>query len=434
MKKEKSFPTIIGLVFLILTVFFGVKLSQQTTTTSSQASGDCSPINPQITNITYNSASISFTTTSSCLATVNINNQIVADLKEKMTVHYFEIANLEASKVYQFSVISGGDNYSTDEYTFKTAKKPDSSIPNSNLAWGKVLKPDGSAANESIIYLTIPGSSPLSALVTSSGNWNIPLSTSFNESLSSWFTPSANTEENIFVISPGYDQTQVVNNTSLNNPVPDITLGKNIFEAPTVTSTNSDSNTNQNLIDGNYDLTSSTNLDISNPKTGEELSTKRPDFFGTAKPGSNLKIEVHSSTAINGSASVDSDGSWNWSPNQDLAPGEHTITVTDDNNNVVTRKFIVLAAESSTSFSASSSASVLTPTSTPTKALTPTITPTPTIKKITPTIAPTSIPIVNPSTSSGIPKTGNSTPTLVLFCLSLASLLFAFFYYKKANN
>ena len=115
MKKERSFPTIIGLIFLTLTIFFGVKLSQKTATTSSQASGDCNPINPQITNITYNSATISFTTSSSCQATINLDNQIINDSKDKTTVHYFESNNLAESKVYQFSIISGGDNFSTDE-------------------------------------------------------------------------------------------------------------------------------------------------------------------------------------------------------------------------------------------------------------------------------------------------------------------------------
>jgi len=244
--------------------------------------------------------------------------------------------------------------------------------------------------------------------------------------LNDWFSPPTNTEENLFVISPGYDQTQIVNNTSQNNPVPDIILGQNIFTAPIVAP---ETATDNNLINGNYDLTNQTNLDISNPKTGEELSTKRPDFFGTAKPGSNLKIEVHSPIAINGTASVNNDGSWNWSPTQDLAPGEHTITVTDDNNNVITRKFTVLAAESNTAFSASSSANVATPTSTPTPSKS--ITPTPTISPTSPPTA-TPIPVVKPSTSSGVPRSGDNLPTIMLLSFAFVSLTFAVLYYKKS--
>lgn len=427
MKKETGFPTIIGLVLLVFTVFFGVKLSQKTTTTSSQASGDCHPINPQITNITYNSATISFTTSSECAATLNISDRIVNDVKNKSTIHYFEINDLETLKVYQFTIISGGNNYSSDEYTFKTAKKPEKAIPGSNLAWGRILKPDKTTASEVIVYLNIPNSSPLSALVTSSGNWNIPLSTSFNESLTDWFTPISNTEENIFIIAPGFNQTQVINNTSSNNPVPDITLGENVFEAPAITPT--EESNSQNLIKGNYDLSSDSSLDIANPKNNENLSTKRPDFFGTGSPGSNLKIKVESPVVITDEVEVENDGSWNWSPNQDLTPGEHTITVTDDNNNIITRKFIVLAAESNTSFSASPSANNITPTATPTPTKTPTPTPT-----ISPAFTPTSIPVVKPSTSSGVPKTGNTFPTFVLLTLSFLSLIFTLIYYQKADN
>lgn len=426
MKREKGFPTIIGLVLLLVTTLIGVNLSQKTVTTSSKAGGDCQPVNPQITNITHTSATVSFTTSAECLVTLNVDSKIINDSKDKKTVHYFEINNLENSKVYQFTIISDGNNYSSDEYTFKTAKKPEKEIPNSNLAWGKVFKPDKSAASESIVYLNIPGSSPLSALVTSSGNWNVPLSTSFNDSLNDWFSPPSNLEENLFVISPGYDQTQIVNNTSQNNPVPDIILGQNIFTAPVIAP---ETATENNLINGNYDLTSDHTLDISNPKTDEKLSTKRPDFFGTAKPGSNLKIEVHSPIAINGSTNVDDDGSWNWSPPQDLTPGEHTITVTDENNNIISRKFVVLAAESGTSFSASSSSSIVTPTATPTKTVS--ITPTPTTK---PTSAPTAtpIPVVKPSTSSGVPRSGGDLPTIMLLSLAFVSLVFATVYYKKA--
>lgn len=422
MKKETSFPTFIGLILLLITILAGARFTQHSVNTSTKANDNCQPLNPQVTNVTYNSASVSFTTSSNCDTTLNLNDLIINDSRNKGTVHYFEITSLENSKVYQFTIISDGNKFTSDNYNFKTAKKPDKDIPSSNLAWGRVLKPDKSVANEAIVYLNISGASPLSALVTSSGNWNVPLSTSFNESLADWFIPPNNFEENLVVIAPGYDQTQIVGNTSHNNPVPDIILGQNIFDLPqTISDPENDS-----LLDNNYDLTSPSPLDISNPKTNEKLSTKRPDFFGTGSPKSTLKIKVESPTVITGEAEVESDGSWNWSPNQDLTPGEHTITITDENNNAITRKFIVLAAESNTSFSASSSANTVTPTPVSTQVPTPT----PTIK---PTLAPTStpIPVVHPNTSSGVPRSGNNLFTIILFSSALISLSFALIYYKK---
>ena len=189
MKKEKRIPTILGLILILSTVFIGSRLVGRTTTSFTQASGECDPINPQITNLTHQTATVSFTTTGSCLVNVNIDNKTLPDTKDKGTIHYIEIVGLEESKAYLFSVISGGKEFKSDSYNFKTAQKPNKDIPTSNLAWGRVLNPDQSPAGNAIVYLNIPGASALSAAVTSSGNWNIALATSFNESLTDWFTP-----------------------------------------------------------------------------------------------------------------------------------------------------------------------------------------------------------------------------------------------------
>lgn len=412
MKPEKRIPTILGLVLLLATIYSGSFLVKRQASTYTQASGDCEPINPQVSNITYNSATVSFTTSSSCLATVSLSNRTFTDSKDKGTVHYFDLVALEESKAYIFTIISGGKNFSSDSYNFKTAKKPTKDIPTSNLAWGKVLNPDGKVASNAIIYFSITGASPLSALVNSSGNWNIALSTSFNESLNDWFTPPSNIEENITVIAPSFNQTQIVSNTSHNNPVPDITIGKNDFSTTiAVTPTTQETSSESLMKTTNSDLVSSSSLSISNPKNNENVSSKRPDFFGTAKAKSKLTIKVESPVVINGETETKSDGSWHWSPSQDLTPGEHTITITDDTKQTISRKFIVLAAESQTSFTASPSA--ITPTTIP-------------------TLIPTQIPVVKPSTSSGVPRTGTSLPTLLLISLSLISVTFAFVYYKKS--
>ncbi len=266
-----------------------------------------------------------------------MSGRTIENTKGKGKIHYFEINSLEESKVYTFSIISDGKNYSSDNYNFKTAQKPTSQIPDSNLAWGRIYKSDQTLADNAIVYFSVPGASPLSALVTSSGDWNIALATSFNESLTNYFSSPTNTEESIVVVDDNQTQTQVVGNTDHNNPVPDIILGQNNFSAPSPVIELPQAN----LLDKNYDLSEDTSLTISNPQNDEIVSTKRPDFFGTAQPGGNLKIEVHSSTVINDDVAVDDDGSWNWSPSQDLAPGEHTITVTDEDDNVVTKKFIV---------------------------------------------------------------------------------------------
>jgi hypothetical protein len=429
MKPEKHIPTILGLLLLLGAVVGGVVLTGQNINPVSKASGSCDPVNPQITNTTYNSANISFTTSSDCLTSLNLDNQTFVDVKQKSKVHYFEVTSLKENNQYHFTIISDGKNFSSDSFSFQTAKRPSADIPSSNLAWGRVLTPDKKPASDAIVYLNIPGSSPLSALVTSSGNWNISLSTSFNESLTDWFTPPTNIEESIVVLSSGYNQTQITSNTAHNNPVPDITLGQNNFSSPIDTIPTGSAS----LLNTTTDLSTNKSLTISNPTDNESLSSKKPDFFGTASPNTSLSIKVESSAAMTGQIQADSSGNWNWSPPQDLAPGQHTITITTPDNQTLTRNFVVLAAEQQPAFSASSSATI-TPTSIPTT--TPTITIAPTTA---PTSKPTSTPIptkVKSSTSSGtasaMPKTGVTLPTFSLIILAICFISFAYVYNKKS--
>ena len=288
-----------------------------------------------------------------------------------------------------------------------------------------------------MVFVNIPGASPLSALVTSSGNWNISLTNSFNESKTNRFTPTANTSEEIIVIDQEKGRTQISANTSQNNPTPDIILGQNQFSSLPITF---DAETNSGYLPSITPVPNSKELDILNPKDEESISSKKPDFFGTGPINSKIQIKVESPIVYNDEISTNSDGSWNWSPPADLTPGEHTITVTVNENGIdkiISRRFTVLAADNPLSYSASPSAT----TPTPTLNLSPTLTPTPTsVAKTTtsptPTIIPTITPVTTirtskPSTSSGIPTSGNLIPTFVLLLLSSSFIAFSFVSFRK---
>ena len=415
MKQPKRIPTIFGLLLLLLAVFGGVILTSQKSSFGSKAGGSCEPINSQVTNITYKSASISFTTNIECQASININNQLVKN-DSSAKIHYFEINSLKENSDYIFSIISGGKTYSSSSYQISTAQKPSVEATSSNLAWGKVFNSNGSPAEKVIIYLNIPGASPLSALTTTSGNWNIPLSTSFNENKTNWFTPPVNIEENLYVVAQDQSVTQIVNNTSSNNPVSDITIGKNNFNSPQIETTNVGS-----LPETGQPIDNDKKLNISNPSQNETLSTKKPQFFGSAPSNSEITIEVHSPELIAGQTVSDEDGTWEWSVPKDLTPGEHSITVTAKNKTTglietITRKFIVLAAEGETSFTASSSAI------TPSPTIAPTNTPTPTTAIVR---------VENPDTSSGVPTTGAVFPTLLVIISAIVCFSVAFIFYTK---
>lgn len=435
MFKEKKIPTILGLIILIGGVFVGVFITNKNTNFVSKASGDCNPKNPQVTNLTNNSVAISFVTESTCLSSLSINNQIINNSAvlsndQKSKIHYFDVTNLENATDYEYSFINDGKSYTQSSYKLKTAQTPNGSIPSSNLAWGRVFTPELKAASKVMVFLNIPGASPLSALVTTSGNWNISLANSFNESKTDIFTPPSNTSEEIIVIDQEKQTTQISANTSQNSPTPDIILGQNQFSSLPVTF---DPETNTGSLSSVTPVSnSSKELDILNPKDNESLSTQKPDFFGTGPINSTIKIKVESPETYNGEITTNSDGSWNWSPPADLSPGEHTITATVIENGIekiISRKFTVLAADNNLAFSASSSATTPTPTLTLTPTLKVTITQTPTPTKIASATAVPTIRTSKPSTSSGVPTTGNIFPTI--FLLSIASFFIAFSLLKR---
>lgn len=436
MNKEKRIPTILGLILLIGGIFAGVAFNNQELFLGSKASGDCKPINPQITNITHNSFDASFITTDTCLSNIVLGGKNIADIRFVNTnteptpskIHYFQINNLDAETSYSFYFLNNGETFNSSLYQTKTARKPTVQIPSSNLAWGRVLNSDSKPAVDSIVYLNIPGASPLSSFVTSNGNWNISLAISFNDAKDDWFVSPKNIEEDVIVISQDGQATQITGNTSHNNPFPDIIIGRNSFSLVPA-NPESDSISNLNSVS---QVSTNKNLEIKNPSEGESISTLKPDFFGTGPINSKIIIKIESTQSINDETTTQNDGSWHWSPPQNLTPGEHTITATAQNQTTglvesVSRKFIVLASDNNNlAFSSSSSANLVTPTII---LPSPTIisTPTPTVVEISPTSTPV-VRAAKPSTSSGMPVAGGSLPTVIFTTIGIllfgAALIF----------
>ncbi len=295
MKQEKKIPSVLALLFLLGGTLAGIKLSQSSRLFRSKASASCQPINPQVTNITHNSVDISFATAAKCSSSLLINDQTIDNSHSLSFVHYFSVHNLEANQAYPFSFIVSGTTWQQPQYQAQTASNPSGSVPVSSLAWGKVLNADQSPAEGALLYLSIPGASPLSSLVTSSGNWNISLATSFNSLKDNWFTPSLEVEEDIVVISSDGQTTQVTANTSANDPVPDIVIGQNSFEGQSPPSSS-----DQNFPSLSSAPLSSKKLKISNPQDNESVFLQRPEFFGEAPVNSQVIITVHSPQVVDG--------------------------------------------------------------------------------------------------------------------------------------
>lgn len=407
--KNKRIPTILGVILLLFVLFAGVWLTFRPTNTISKASGTCSPTGVQVTNLTNISADISFITTSACSTSVILNGKTVSNYKNKSITHYFRIDNLLASNQYQYYIISDGTEYRQPSFNFKTAPQNTIKTSSANLAWGKVLLSSGKASTDSIVYVNIPGAWPLSALTDINGLWYISLNNSFTDDKLSPFVSPLNGTEDILVYSSDSTLTQVENNLSKNDPVPNIIVGKgfdsNLGTGPVSTVVPTKILTPTPII-------INTKLSILSPAEGESITALKPDIFGSGKNNSIVNLSID--TVITGTTTSKTDGTWNWSPTADLSLGKHLLTVTLGNE-LLQRNFIV-------SKIASNSTSPLSFSSTPSAT-------------IVPTILPTTIPTIRtskPSTKSGVPVTGNTNPFYYLLLSSLLAICFSlyFFYYK----
>jgi len=412
--KDKKFPTILGIVLLLIILFLGVFLSTKKTSLNSEASVSCGPINPQITNLTYGSFDFSFITSSSCIATLIINNIIYQDASLSSTTHYFKISNLSPKTDYKFNLVSGSTTYSRPDYSLTTALKPNSPTPSSNLAWGKIIDSSNKAISGAIIYLTLPGSQALSAFSNKEGNWNISLAASFNEQKTDWFSPASVVNEDIIVYSPDGLLTQITNQSDNNDPVPDIIIGQNYFSATPTTISSA-----RTSIDTTNPETSLISLTITSPKEAETLSTLKPDIFGQGPASKSFQLDLDGITT---SITVAANNTWNYSPLQNLSPGSHKLTLTYQNQ-TITRNFSVIKTSDYLSFSATPSATLI-----PTQNILPTIisTPTPSPKL---TLVPT-IRTAKPSTTSTLYESGNSFPTYFIIILSILFFGVSLYYYN----
>lgn len=426
MKKELKIPSILGLLFLVVTVVGGVYLTSRPAIYTSNASSECSPYNTQVTNLTHKSAVVSFFTNSACIASLQIGGRTYSDSRSMSVsssdhaskTHYFQIDGLKESTEYQYSLIVGGKTYTSSKQTLTTNKTPGDSIPSSQLAWGQVITANGNPAVNAIVYLNISGGQPLSSHVTSNGNWTIPLSASFNESGSGWFSVPVDTLEDIVVISEDGVTTQVTGSTNSNNPVPNIIIGQNSFLTPTA------------IPQGNRSISMTShniNLKIINPKNGETISTGNPDVFGSGAPGSVVLLGLAPRGGEQTSVSVDSSGVWHWSPTSSLADGEYVITVTQSGSTESVRFSVASlgAGDSSLAFTASASAT-RSPTATPIVEPTNTPIPTPTPTDIVRTVVP--------STASGTPVSGGGSYTVIMIVLAIVVIAFSGYGYILRKN
>jgi hypothetical protein len=450
MKKSKI-PTIIGLVVLVFGLAAGVYLVKNTTFFRLGASEEDAPLDVRITNTTDNSFTVNWVTSKQNTGFIkygevenNLSKIDTDDLGTSGYTHTSTINGLAPEKTYFFKINSGGADFDNNGLAWQINTGPTiPTNPKQLTISGSVLKQTGQPAENAIVYVTVAGSSTLSSTTSKNGSWVIPLGSARTQDLSAFILiqeSSSLLEISINAGADGVASAQIYPQSS--RPVPAITLGTTNDFKSNPPSTNDGSPTANLSIPDQTEKESSFNVDgtaVTTNKTvtlesitdGEKIATEKPEFFGEGPSGVTLSITVESdpqSTEVK----VPTTGDWKWTPPANLGPGNHTVTITwRDAAGILrklTRTFVVEASENP-SFIATPSATIsVSPTAT--KTPTPTATTTP---SITATKTPTIISTPSATVAPTIPDSGSLTPTIILFMMGIATILFATIVWKKSE-
>lgn len=434
MRKNLKLPTILGLIILVFGIITGVALINSRQVFRIGADTETAPKNVRVSNITDTSATVSWTTDIETSGFVkwgkSLNSTSKVSLEEgssKSIVHSVNLLGIEPNTQVYFKINSesvDNDNNGTG-WNFKTFPNATTSTE-SLIASGTILNPDGSTPAKAVVYLTINGVT-VSSLTSEKGNYVIPLSSYFsnitNTTAIEVTVQGGNLGVSSAVIYPQsvkfipamvlgrtYDFRTAVENNSNQLPESTLTIPESVevssrFE---ITTSGNDSSEQQQVVLESHD-------------EGEIITTTTPEFFGSGPSNTEVEIQIESELQT-GTITTKANGDWNWSPPNDLEPGEHKLTIKwKDASGILrtlTRTFVVSAAEGPAFES--------TPSATPTNlaSSTPTATATSSAKPTT-----ISSPI---ATNQPVPVTGGLTPTIGLFIMGIG-LLFGSVYVLKQH-
>ncbi len=437
---KKKIPTIVGIlsIFGLIAV---LSVIRNPTALIFLAGKNIAPQEVSITNITETSFVVSWITNKETTGMIrlldSVGEKTISDYRDQpgeigeYETHYVVIEGLEPNNDYEFIIISDNNRYyhqGQNPYSVKTAPLTPGLPPKANLASGRVVTQADEPAKGAVVRVNIPNASPLSALVTSQGNWVISMSQAYSNDLQQ----RANYQEGKIIEQINVLGGQMGNATATvftdnDNPVPVIKLGQDHDFTQQSQELLSEQNTPAPIDAPKFnsedvDVIEEKDFKIINPKEGDVINISRPEIFGEGPYGGRVEILVESSIKHEAEIEIGPDGEWQWAPPQDLSPGSHTLTVNFTNpetgeEETIMRTFVLAASDeqSGPGFSATPSGSTATPTNTPK----PTDTPKPTN-----TPMPTSPPRkTQPSTESGVPDAGFWGPTFILLGSGLVIFL-----------
>ncbi len=432
---NKRIPTLLGLVSLVFFVGVVTWFGRYYTEVRSRASGGETPSNVQVSNITSNSFTVTYTTETKTTGVVLYGRDVnlaqsvfdVRDLEsgepQQYQVHFVTIKNLEAGTRYYFAIKSGATDFLDNSKPYEAVT---SSVPENkpgadyNLA-GEVNLPDGYIPVEGIVAVAVDGSGGglqgsqlLTGLLREDGSYSLKLGSMMTKELSAYLELGPDTVLQL-VITNGEAQSSVVLTAAQANSVPLVTLSKNydfksgVFHvSDDLAATESGTASESGIVASPspfpaFDTTAALGPDILIPKQGESFVDRQPLFQGTAIPGELVNITIGVTPPLVTTVQSDELGNWQFRPADPIVPGNYLLTIVSNDQSgdsqTITRSFTVFAegsqfVEPSVSPLASPTdanpvtpeisvtpviSATDTPTLMPTATLTPTLTPTATL-------------------------------------------------------
>ena len=335
---KNNIPTIIGILLLLVGAVFGVIFVDQETGFLPRATPEYIPQKVKITNISHTGFTISWITQEPAIGFIKHGlsaddlTTTITDERDQITgssgayrSHYVTVQDLSPSTTYYFKIGSQGKQlYDNHGNAFSLTTAPQIPAPTAaSTAYGTVLTPADTPAEGALVYLSLPGSTPLSALVKQNGNWTIDLATARTRDLSDYVTyHPQDTVVDIFLQADNGETAQIITKTNNIQPVPNIIIGKSadysgkepIYLLEQTPDPLHQSNFSiQEIMVTEPEASAQVTLDTT-PADDTIITQSRPVLTGTAPPGAQITITIHSSQVITGSIIAGADGSWNWQP------------------------------------------------------------------------------------------------------------------------
>lgn len=429
MKKIAKLPTILGVLILIAGLVTGVFLINSKQIFKLRANTEATAKNVRLTNITDSSFTVTWTTDIESSGFVkwgkgefSLNKVALEQGTNKSFVHSVNVLGADPDSNVLFKINSNGNDYDNEGIPWQTKTLPKKNVSGTSLiASGTILESDASTPAKAIVYLTINGT-VLSTLTSDEGNYVIPISTYISN-----ITDNTVIEISVQGGLPGSSQSVIYPKSIKSTPA--MILGRT-YDFRSLPQTDDSSLPESSLsvpesveISSRFEITkinepqTTGNIQIESIDEGEIITTTNPEFFGTAPKNSEIEIVVESEMQTD-ILKTTSNGKWNWSPPNNLEPGEHKLTIKwRDATGVVrtvTRSFVVSASEGPAFES--------TPSATPIVSNTPTSTP----------ISSPSATATSSATAPPTPETGSLTATLGLFIMGIGVLMSSIFIWKKA--